>query len=100
MELTESKMEEKDFLDWTLKINGADNTDLIALISLLDTRNKSISREVKALRESAIAQVAYKNATLISETMKKLDKTATILTVVSLFLAVIGAAVGILQLIS
>ena len=48
---------------------------------------------------AAIAQVAYNNAMLISDTMKKLDKIATYLTIVSIFLGVVATAAAILQLV-
>ena len=98
MELSEDKMKSEEFKEWTLKTGNSDSIDLISLIGLLDTRNKVTSREMKALRESAIAQVALKNAILISDTMKRLDKTATYLTYVSIFLGLTGVAVAILQL--
>ena len=86
-----------DFDNWNSQINSSDTIDLLALISLLDSRKPSTSREIKALRESVIAHVSYKNALQISGTMERLDKTATRLTIVSLALGLIGIVFTILQ---
>ena len=87
------------FKQWMSEISNTSTTNLIGLISSLDTLKESkTSRAVKALREAAISQVSYRNATLISNTMQQLDKTASRLTIVSIFLAVLGILIAILQI--
>jgi len=90
IELTWNKAKENQYVNWAATIHASNNRDLIALIDLLDTPDKQISREIKVLREAAIGQVSLNNANLISNTMEKLDKIGIRLTVISLILAVIG----------
>jgi hypothetical protein len=95
----ETNRTNEDFIKWNSSLNETDTIDLLALISLLDSRNSSTSREIKALRESAIAHVTFKNAILISDTMERLDRTGMRLTLVSLALGIIGIVFTVLQFI-
>lgn len=88
-----------DFNNWISLINDAKIMDLIALTSMLSSREDSTSRKIKALRESVISQIAFLNASQISETMERLDKTATRLTIVSLVLSIVGIIFAVLQFI-
>jgi len=89
-----------EFKQWVSKISDAPTKDLVALIGLLDTLKSSpTSRAVKALREAVISQVSFTNATLISNTMQRLDKTAGELTILSIVLSLIGIVIAVLQVI-
>ena len=85
--------------EWNTKIGETNVNELIALTSLLSSREDSVTRRIKALRESVITEISFKNALQIATTMERLNKSASRLTFVSVFLSIIGVIVAVLQLV-
>ena len=93
----DSGSSEEVYINWYSEISNADAFDLVALTGKLSSIEGKESRDKKALREAIISEIGRKNAYAITETMKKLDRAATLLTWVSIILSIIGIFLAILQ---
>jgi len=90
------------FSDWDMLIQQSSVKDLVTLIGRLQTRDKSTSRELKALREQVISEIERKNAVSIVDTMKQLQisanrltKSSVVITVVGIFVGIVGIAITV-----
>ena len=96
-EIAKSPSDEKQFGAWRAAIHAAHAATLVDVTARLSSEPGKPSRDVKALREAVISEIERKNAQDVITTMKKLDASATRLTLVSLVLAVVGVALTIVQ---
>ena|SRR2546421_538140 len=99
-EVVESPADDLKFEDWCARIRKAPPAALVQVTARLSSQPGKVSRDIKALREAIIAELERQNAQAVIQTMEKLDTTATRLTWISVFVAVVGvlvAIVGVVQ---
>ena len=83
---------------WLNEVRGASTGDLIEAVSRLSSDEDHRPATIKALREAIISEIERKNSVHIVETMESLDRSATLLTWVSLALTVVGLVLAGLQI--
>lgn len=95
-EVVESPDDAK-FESWRAAVRGADAATLVDVTARLSSTPGKETRDLKALREAIISEIERKNAQDVIRTMEKLDVAATRLTWASLFVAVVGVVLTIVQ---
>ncbi len=84
--------------EWTAAISQAPTELLVEVTGRLISKEEYKPASIKALRESVISEIERKNAEKIIQTMQHLDESASKLSNISLFLAVVGVVLGIIQI--
>ena len=99
-DVVQSPADDTKFGDWCIRIRNVPTAALVQVTARLSSQPGKDSRDIKALREAIIAEVARQNAQAVIQTMQRLDATAAKLTWISLLVAVVGvlvAIVGVVQ---
>ncbi|MEQ1678215.1 MAG: hypothetical protein ABL876_16040 [Chitinophagaceae bacterium] len=84
--------------EWTAAILQAPTESLVEVTGRLTSNEEHKPANIKALRESVISEIERKNAEKIIQTMQHLDQSASKLSNISLFLAVVGVVLGVIQI--
>ena len=96
-ELADATSDETKFESWRTAMREADATILVEVTARLSSDPGKRTRDLKALRESIIAEIERKNAQAVIATMEKLDASAARLTWISLALAIVGVLLAAVQ---
>jgi len=94
-EVVKSPKDDDKFENWKAIVRNASTFKLIEVTARLSSIPGKDSRELKALREAIISEIERKNSQDVIRTMEKLDDSASKLTKVSLFVAIVGVIIAI-----
>ena len=83
--------------EWRGAVRLARAATLVGVIARLSSAPGKDTRDIKALREAIISETNRKNTQDLILTMEKLDASATRLSWLSVFLAIVGVALAVTQ---